>query len=223
MAQTSESETQRVLVTGGQGGLAMACREAFEGLGWEVLAPTRSEMDVADSDSVDRYISGSGAIDLLVCAAGSIDDALLLKLSEDAWDGVLDAHLSGAFRCARAVSRGMLRQRSGHVVFIGSYSGFHPPVGQAHYAAAKAGLSGMMRSLAQEWGGRGVRSNLVVPGFLETKMTSGLPASVQQASLSKHALGAFNTPEKVAQFIAFLHAQMTATSGQTFNLDSRIL
>lgn len=201
----------------------MACRQEFESLGWEVLAPARAELDVSDSAAVDRYIADAGEVDLLVCAAGSIDDALLLKLQPEAWERVVDTHLKGAFRCARALSRGMLRRRSGHVIFIGSYSGFHPPAGQAHYAAAKAGLSGMMQSLAQEWGGRGVRTNLIVPGFLETKMTADLPAAVKQASLEKHCLGEFNSAEKVAKFIAFLHAQMTATSGQTFNLDSRVL
>lgn len=223
MATDSTSEKPRVLITGGNGGLAVACREEFENLGWSVLAPGRDELDVSDSASVDAYVQGAGEIDLLVCAAGSIDDGLLLKLGEFEWDKILGAHLSGAFRCARAVSRGMLKRRSGHVVFIGSYSGFHPPVGQAHYAAAKAGLLGLMQSLAKEWGGRGLRSNLVVPGFMETKMTAELSEGVRQSAMEKHALAEFNDPEKVAKFIAFLHREMLATSGQVFNLDSRIL
>ncbi len=223
MATDSKSEKAKVLITGGNGGLAVACRKQFENLGWTVQAPTHSELNVLESASVEAYVKHAGDIDLLVCAAGSIDDELLFKLSEPQWDKLLNEHLSGAFRCARAVSRGMLKRRCGHVIFIGSYSGFHPPAGQAHYAAAKAGLKGLMHSLAREWGARDVRSNLIVPGFMQTKMTAQLSDSVIDSVRDLHLLGRFNDPDKVAKFIAFVHQEMTATSGQVFNLDSRIL
>lgn len=214
---------RRVLITGGEGGLAMACKDEFSSNGWEVLAPTSSELDVSDRASVDAYFSQCGDIDLLLCAAGTTDDQLLSKLSSESWDKVLDVNINGAFRCARAVSRQMLRRRSGHVIFIGSYSGFHPPVGQASYAAAKAGLTGLTKSLASEWGSRSIRVNLIVPGFLETKMTDAVSDSARESAQKKHVLGAFNTAENVAKFARFLDQQMAFTSGQIFNLDSRIL
>jgi NADP-dependent 3-hydroxy acid dehydrogenase YdfG len=112
---------KRVLITGGEGGLAMACKDEFSSNGWDVLAPNRTELDVTYTESVDAYFADCGDIDLLICAAGTTDDQLLSRLSEEKWDHVLDVNVKGAFRCARAVSRQMLRRRSGHVLFIGSY------------------------------------------------------------------------------------------------------
>jgi NAD(P)-dependent dehydrogenase (short-subunit alcohol dehydrogenase family) len=214
---------KRLLITGGEGGLAMACREEFLSHGWEVLAPSRQELDVSDSESVETFISNCGPIDLLLCAAGVTEDCLLGRMSETSWDKVLDVNLTGAFRCARAVSRQMLRRQSGHVIFVSSHSAFNPPVGQANYAAAKAGLVAMGKSLAKEWGGRSVRVNAITPGFLETKMTAELSAEVRQCALAKHTLGEFNTAENVAKFIRFLDETMHQTSGQVFHLDSRVL
>ncbi|SHI40865.1 3-oxoacyl-[acyl-carrier protein] reductase [Rubritalea squalenifaciens DSM 18772] len=214
----------RVLITGGEGGLGAACAEEFRAAGWEVLAPGRWELDVSDSGSVDAYFQEHGAeLDLLVCNAGLTRDHLLARMSEEDWDQVMQVNLKGAFLCAKAAARGMIKRRSGQIVFISSYSAFHPPAGQASYAAAKAGLSGLTKSLAQELGGRGVRVNLVVPGFMETKMTAPLGEEVKQAALAKHALGRWNQPQRVARFIHFLQTELPETSGQTFNLDSRIL
>ncbi|MFT5882387.1 MAG: NAD(P)-dependent dehydrogenase (short-subunit alcohol dehydrogenase family) [Crocinitomicaceae bacterium] len=214
---------KRLLITGGEGGIAMACREEFQSRGWEVLAPSRQELDVSDSESVEAFINNCGPIDLLLCAAGVTDDCLLGKMSETSWDNVLDVNLKGAFRCARAVSAQMLRRRSGHVVFVSSHSAFKPPLGQANYAAAKAGLVAMGKSLAREWGSRSVRVNVITPGFLETKMTEDVSDEVRQSALDKHTLGAFNTSENVARFVHFLDQTMLQTSGQVFHLDSRVL
>jgi 3-oxoacyl-[acyl-carrier protein] reductase len=188
-----------------------------------VHAPGRSALDVSDSESVNAYFKVLDGVDLLICNAGITMDGLLSKMTEDAWDVSMEVNLKGAFRCARAVSKGMLKQRSGHVVFVSSYSAVHPPMGQANYAAAKAGLEGMCKSLAAEWGARGVRVNLILPGFMATKMTRDLAERVQESAREKHVLGSFNTPEKVAQFVHFLDSEMQFTSGQLFNLDSRIL
>ena len=214
---------KRLLITGGEGGIAMACREEFQSHGWEVLAPSRHELDVSDSESVDAFINHCGPIDLLLCAAGVTDDCLLGRMSEASWDNVLDVNLKGAFSCARAVSRQMLRRRAGHVIFVSSHSAFNPPVGQANYAAAKAGLLVMGKSLAKEWGSRSVRVNVITPGFLETKMTEGVSAEARQRALDQHALGEFNSAENVAKFIRFLDEIMYQTSGQVFHLDSRVL
>ncbi len=214
---------KRLLITGGEGGLARACGEEFQSYGWEVLSPSRQELDVRDSESVETFFSNCGPIDLLLCSAGVTADGLLGRMSEESWDKVLDVNLNGAFRCARAVSSQMLRRRSGHVIFVSSHSAFHPPVGQANYAAAKAGLVAMGKSLAKEWGRRSVRVNVITPGFLETKMTESLSGEVRQSALEKHTLGVFNTAESVAKFVHFLENVMTQTSGQVFHLDSRVV
>lgn len=215
--------TKRVLITGGGGGVGGACQALFEAAGWEVLAPGRSQLDVSLADSVESFFNQLGEIDLLLCNAGVTDDSLLARMTEAQWDKALEVNLKGAFRCARAVSQKMLRRRAGHVVFVSSYSAFHPPAGQANYAAAKAGLIGLAKSLAAEWGGRGVRVNVVVPGFLETKMTQPVAAAAREAALAKHVLGEFNKPQQVAKFVHFLEEEMPFTSGHVFNLDSRVL
>jgi len=134
---------------------------------------------------------------------------------------VIGDNLNGAAYCARAVSRRMLRRRHGHIVFVSSYSALHPPIGQAAYAAAKSGLLGLARSLARELGAAGIRVNTVMPGFLETRMTAGLPPQRVQAVLGEHALGRFNQVGEVAEFLHFLHTRLPHTSGQVFQLDSR--
>ena len=214
---------KRLLITGGQGGIARACHEEFQSHGWEVLVPSKHQLDVSDSGAVEAFISSCGPIDLLLCNAGITEDCLLAQMNEASWDKVLDVNLKGAFRCARAVSAQMLRRRAGHVIFVSSHSAFNPPIGQANYAAAKAGLVAMGKSLAKEWGGRSVRVNVITPGFIETKMTAGVSAEMRRRAIDKHALGAFNTAENVAKFVHFLETTMLQTSGQVFHLDSRII
>ena len=142
-------------------------------------------------------------------------------MPEAEWDGVLDTNLKGAFRCAKAAFRIMLKQRVGHIVNIGSFSGVCPPAGQVNYAAAKAGLIGLTHVLADEGGMRSIRVNCVLPGFLETKMTRDLAPAVIESAKQKHVLGKFNTVDDVARFVTFLQS-MEAVSGQVFQLDSRI-
>ncbi|BDS08169.1 hypothetical protein NT6N_32090 [Oceaniferula spumae] len=213
----------QAIITGGAGDLAQALKSSFEMAKIQTLAPARTELDVTNSESVKNYFSTAGAIDLLVCNAGLTVDRPLAKMAETDWNQVLEVNLNGAFRCAREVSRGMIKRRSGHIIFISSFSAMHPPAGQANYAAAKSALLGMMKSMAQELGPRNVRVNAVLPGFLETKMTNALSESVKSAAKEKHTLGRFNTAESVADFITFLQWHMPHTSGQVFNLDSRII
>jgi len=121
------------------------------------------------------------------------------------------------------VYKRQVKRRLGHIIFISSFSALQPPVGQANYAAAKSALLGMVKSMAVELGGRNVRVNAILPGFLETKMTRGLAPEVQERSRLRHTLGRFNTVEAVSEFIVCLHQKMPHTSGQVFNLDSRVL
>lgn len=213
---------EQAVITGAAGGLGQALTCSLRDAGMKVLSPGRGELDVSSSDSVQSYFADAGDIDLLVCNAGMTADKPLARMTELDWASVMAVNLRGAFLCAREVSKGMVKRRQGHVLFVSSFSAIHPPVGQVNYAAAKAALLGVMKSLAQELGPRNVRVNAILPGFLETKMTEGLGANIKSASLEKHTLGRFNTPDAVASFVSFLHRQMIHTSGQVFNLDSRI-
>lgn len=209
------------MITGGEGGLGRAFADAFAGAGLPVLAPGRNELDVTDPERVGDFFR-SHEPELLVCNAGLVRDAPLARLDEPAWDEVIAVNLRGAARCAAAVSRTMARRRRGHIVFISSYSALHPPAGQAAYAAAKAGVIGLAKSLARELGPAGVRVNTILPGFLETSMTTGLSVERREQVRGDHALGHFNTPEAVAAFLVHLHRHLPHTSGQVFQLDSRI-
>lgn len=213
----------KAIVTGAEGGLGQAIAEDLRVAGMEVLAPGKTELDVTSIDSVKGFISAAGDIDLLVCNAGTTMDSGLARMTVEDWDHVLNVNLKGAFLCARELARGMVKRRSGHIIVVSSFSALHPPVGQANYSSAKSALLGMMKSMAQELGGRNVRVNAIVPGFMETRMTSGLSSDIKEAILSRHVLGRYNTTEAVAGFITHLHMQMPHTSGQVFNLDSRIV
>lgn len=210
------------LITGGLGDLAQALHVELTGQGYAVHAPGRTEMDVTSSTSVEAFVSGLEALDLLVCNAGVCRDASMLKMEEMDFDQVLDTCLSGAFRAARAALNRMSGQRRGHIVFIGSFSGWRGPAGQANYAAAKAGLMGLTQSLAAEYGARNIRVNCVLPGFMETRMTAGLGEDLKRSFLAAHTLGRFNTTQEVSCFIAHLDRFLPHTSGQIFNLDSRL-
>ncbi len=215
--------TAKAVITGAEGCLGRALSASLVSAGMEVMAPGRGELDVSDSGKVKAYFSGIGEVDLLVCNAGETADKPLLRMTAEDWDRLMEVNLKGSFRCSREVSRGMVKRRGGHIVLISSFSAIHPPIGQANYAASKAAMLGLMKSMARELGPRNVRVNAILPGFLETRMTEGLSDSVKDAARAGHVLGRFNTPQVVADFVNFLHHQMPNTSGQVFNLDSRIL
>jgi len=211
------------IVTGGSRGLGAAVAAELRRSGMSVTALGRADVDLRDAGAVARCFAALEVPDLLVCAAGLTRDGLLARLGEEDWDEVVGVNLRGAFLCARAVAARMVKRRGGHIVFISSFSALHPPAGQSAYAAAKAGLLGLTHSLAKELGPRGVRVNAVVPGFLETAMTAGLKPEVKAAALGAHVLGRFNQAAEVAAFIRCLHHEMGGTSGQVFNLDSRVV
>lgn len=211
------------VITGGEGGLAQAISTALVQAGFEVMAPGRRDLDVTDAASVKTFFAGVEEIDLLVNNAGLCQDMSMAKMGAEEFERVLDVNLKGAFLTSQAAVKLMSKQRRGHILNVGSYSALSGPFGQANYAAAKAGLIGLTQSLAKEYGGRNVRANCVLPGFLETKMTRHLVADAvwHEALLTNHALGRLNTPEDAARFMVFLHT-MENVSGQVFQLDSRV-
>ncbi|MBK1828229.1 SDR family NAD(P)-dependent oxidoreductase [Haloferula rosea] len=212
---------ERVLITGGEGDLAAAIADTFRRAGFDVRNPGRRELDVSSPESVSDYFSSAAPIDLLIANAGCAENGLLARTTESAWDRQFEINLHGAFRCARAALRPMVKRRHGHLIFLSSYSALHPPAGQVAYASAKAGLLGLSQSLAQEVGPANIRSNVILPGFLETKMTRDLPQARREQVLQDHRLERFNTLEATAEFILHLHRSMPHTSGQCFQLDSR--
>lgn len=218
---TAAADRPVALITGGEGDLARAIHAELARNGWCVHAPGRASLDVTEKGSVQAFASGLPRLDLLVHAAGSLHDAPLAKMDEAGFDGVLRVHLKGAFLTAQAALKPMVRQRGGHVVFIGSFSALSGPIGQANYAAAKAGLIGLAQSLAAEYGPRNIRVNCVLPGFLETQMTRPLLEKHRPKIEAAHALGRLNTAADAARFIAFLHT-LDNVSGQVFQLDSRV-
>jgi 3-oxoacyl-[acyl-carrier protein] reductase len=180
-------------------------------------------MDVRDSDAVKAFFASLERVDLVVNQAGVIDDGLVVKMTVEQFEGVVDVSLTGAFRCAREALKLMSRQRGGHLIQLGSFAAIQGTFGQANYAAAKAGMIGLTKSIALEYGARNVRSNCVLPGLLETRMTAALLRDAERrAELeSRHALGRFNTVEDAARFIVMLDT-MQHVSGQVFQLDSRV-
>jgi 3-oxoacyl-[acyl-carrier protein] reductase len=218
MAENS-STPLHVVITGGGGDLARAIAAAC--VGERIHAPSRAEMDVRDEAQVEAYFSRLERVDVLIANAAITRDGPLVSMSGADLNAVIDTNLRGTFLCARAAIKLMVRQRSGHIVLVGSRSGKRGNRGQSAYAAAKAGLVGFGQSIAKEYGARNIRCNVVLPGFLETKMTAQLPEKVREEMRTEHALGRFNTPENSARAIAFL-ARLDLVSGQVFTLDSRI-
>jgi len=171
---------------------------------------------------IDETTERWGGLDVLVNNAGITKDRLILRLSEQDWDSVLDTNLRGAFHCIRAASRVMSGQREGHIVNISSIVGVQGREGQAPYAASKAGLIGLTKAAAKELGGFNIKVNAVLPGYLPTEMGESVSDAIQERVLHENALNRVSDPREVAEFIHHL-SRMNNVSGQIFNLDSRIL
>jgi 3-oxoacyl-(acyl-carrier-protein) reductase len=208
-----------VLVTGGNRGIGLATARAFAAAGDRVAVTYRSAApeepgltpvacDVTKSEDVDaafaRIEAELGPVEVLVSNAGITADQLILSMKEDAWSTVIDANLTAAYRVARRATSKMIRARWGRMIFVSSVVGLTGSPGQTNYAASKAGLIGLARSLARELGGRGVTANVVAPGFVTTDMTADLPEARQQEILGQVPLKRMAAPEEVAAAITFL-------------------
>jgi len=182
--------------------------------------------DVRRPDEVDPMIDEAlqrwGTVDVLVNNAGMARNALAVRMDETDWDSVMDTNLKGPFLCMRAVSRAMMKQRSGHIISIASIAGARGREGQANYAASKAGLIGLTKAAAKELGRSNIQVNCVLPGYLPTDMGAAAPESVIARILAETTLGRTSNAAEVATFIHHL-SLMKNVSGQVFNLDSRVL
>ena len=180
--------------------------------------------DVTDEDAINEMVAKIenevGVIDILVNNAGITKDGLLMGMSEEDFDQVIDVNLKGTFNMMRFVSRQMLRQRSGRIISMASVVGIAGNAGQANYAASKAGIIGMTKSAARELASRGVTVNAVAPGFIETEMTAVLSEEVKKASAAQIPLGHFGRPEDIAKAVAFLASDDAAyITGQVIQVD----
>jgi 3-oxoacyl-[acyl-carrier protein] reductase len=162
------------------------------------------QADVADADDAKRLVEEAGELDILVNNAGLTRDTLLARMSDDEWRAVVDTNLGGAFNTCRAVVRGMMRRRGGSIVNVSSIVGLRGNPGQTNYAASKAGIIGFTKSLARELGSRGVRANVVAPGYVGTRLTDVIADDVKEQMLAATPLGRFGDPEDVAAAVRFL-------------------
>ena len=210
--------SRSVLVTGGNRGIGLAIARAFAEIGDAVTITHRAgeppdglagvRCDVTDPVSVDAAFAqveaDQGRVEVLVANAGITRDTLLLRMSDDDFTSVVDTNLSGAFRVAKQAARGMLRARRGRIVLISSVVGLLGSPGQVNYAASKAGLVGMARSIARELGSRGVTANVVAPGFVESDMTAELTAERRDEILRRIPLGRYASAEEVARVVRWV-------------------
>jgi len=184
------------------------------------------QADVKVAAEVEAMIKSTkkrfGALDILVNNAGITKDSLLLRMTEQDWDAVMDTNLKGPFLCIRAASEIMSKQQNGHVINVASISGVQGREGQANYSASKAALIGLTRACAREFGRFNVRVNAVLPGYIVTDMGEKVSDGIYQRVLRENALNRVSDPEEVADFIYHL-SLMKNVSGQVFNLDSRIV
>jgi 3-oxoacyl-[acyl-carrier protein] reductase len=215
---SDSTEPRSVLVTGGNRGIGRAIAEAFVANGDKVAVTTRGggapegaldvRCDITDPAAVDAAFAqieeAHGPVEVLVANAGITADTLLLRMSEDDWSSVIDTNLTGSFRLAKRAAKGMLRLRRGRIVFISSVVGLLGSAGQVNYAASKAGLVGMARSLARELGSRSITANVVAPGFIETDMTAVLTDDQKDAIKTQVPLGRYGSVDEIAQTVLWL-------------------
>ncbi|MGI8698584.1 MAG: 3-oxoacyl-ACP reductase FabG [Mycobacteriales bacterium] len=210
--------SRSVLVTGGNRGIGLSVAMAFAAQGDRVAVTHRASpppaglygvrCDVTDAAQVDAAFTAveaeHGKVEVLVANAGITRDTLLLRMDEAAFTDVLDTNLTGAYRVARRATGGMLRARAGRMIFISSVVGLTGSAGQANYAAAKAGLVGLARSIARELGSRGITANVVAPGFVQTDMTAALPEDRRAELLASIPLARYAEADEVAGVVTFL-------------------
>ncbi len=223
-----------VLVTGGNRGIGLAIAQAFAKQGDRVAVTHRGsgapeglfgvQCDITDSDAVDAAFTTVenelGPVEVVVANAGITDDTLLLRMSEEQFERVIDTNLTGAFRVAKRASAKMLRARWGRIIFISSVVGLYGGPGQVNYAASKAGLVGMARSITRELGSRNITANVVAPGFIETEMTAVLPDARKAEIIKAVPAGRLAATDEVAAAVTFLASDSAAyISGAVLPVD----
>jgi 3-oxoacyl-[acyl-carrier protein] reductase len=162
------------------------------------------EADVSDPEQAKALVDAVGELDILVNNAGVTRDGLIARMSDEDWRVVIETNLSGTFHTCRAAARGMLKRRSGSIVNVSSIVGLHGNPGQANYSASKAGIIGLTKALARELGNRGVRANVVAPGYVDTRLTQVIADEMKELMLANTPLGRFGRPEDIAGAVRFL-------------------
>jgi 3-oxoacyl-[acyl-carrier protein] reductase len=226
-ADFASLEGKTALVTGGSRGIGAAIARELAAAGASVVVGYRSgqeeaeaiageiggralEADVANVDDAKRLVEEAGDLDILVNNAGTTRDGVLARMTDDDWRAVIETNLSSVFYTCRAVSRGMMKRRAGSIVNLSSIVGIHGNWGQTNYAASKAGIIGFTKSLAQELGSRGVRANVIAPGYIKTALTDVIPEEAKEQMLSLTPLGRLGDPEDVAGAVRFLCSDAAA-------------
>jgi len=224
LAEFASLEGKRALVTGASRGIGRAIAEELARAGAYVVVGYRSgrdeaeqlakevggaavQADVSSPDDARRLVDEAGDIDVLVNNAGLTRDGLLARMSDDDWRTVIDTNLSSVFYTCRAVTRPMMKRRAGSIVNISSVVGVHGNWGQTNYAASKAGIIGFTKSLARELGSRGIRANVVAPGYVKTQLTEVLPEEATAAMISNTPLARVAEPHEVAGAVRFLASE----------------
>ncbi|CAB5046079.1 unannotated protein [freshwater metagenome] len=222
------------LVTGGNRGIGLAIAHSLSKAGHDVIVTYRSGqapdgfksvvMDVTDTESVDKaftHIESSWGIpEIIVANAGITKDGLVMRMSDEDFDSVIDANLTGAFRVARRATKGLLKLKKGRLIFVGSVVGALGSAGQVNYSASKSGLVGMARSFARELGSRSITANVVAPGFVETDMTATLEEKRRNEIASAVPLGRFCSAEEIADVVTFIASpQASYISGALIPVD----
>jgi 3-oxoacyl-[acyl-carrier protein] reductase len=216
--------TRSVLVTGGNRGIGLAIAQAFAAGGDRVAVTHRGsgapdglfgvQCDVTDSAAVEAAFTAveaeQGPVEILVANAGMTDDTLLMRMSEDSFSRVIDANLTGAYRVAKRATPGMLKAKRGRMIFISSVVAFTGSPGQVNYAASKAGLLGLSRSIARELGSRNITANVIAPGFIETDMTAELTEARKNEILGSVPLKRYGSAAEVAAAVQFLASDAAA-------------
>lgn len=242
---SGDQRTGVAVVTGGTRGIGLAVARRLVADGYDVLLTYKGDAEAAEAAKSELSGSGRqveaiaadistadgagaaieaamqlGRLDVLVNNAGITRDTLIMRMNDEDWDDVLTTNLKGAFLSSKAAIRPMLRQRSGRIVNVSSVVGQVGNAGQANYAAAKAGLIGFTKSLAKEVGSRGITVNAIAPGFIDTRMTAGLPDETKATILERTPLNRFGSPEDVAGAVAFLIGpDATFITGHTLTVD----
>ncbi|WP_238638328.1 3-oxoacyl-ACP reductase FabG [Dermabacter sp. HSID17554] len=211
--------SRSVLITGGNRGIGYALAEHFISLGDKVAVTSRSgeggpegaltvKADVTDPASLDEAFAEvekeQGSVEVLIANAGITDDQLMLRMSDDSFESVINTNLNGTFRTVKRAIKGMMRKKQGRIILLSSVVSLLGSPGQVNYASSKAGLIGMARSLTRELGSRGITTNVIAPGYIETEMTSQLDDARKKQYLSQIPAGRFAAPAEVAKVAAFL-------------------